>query len=136
MRTLTSWCRMRMWFSSAGGALGSHGWYAALFMVAVDSAQAKGDPASPGKIWEQFSGEKALAHVQQLVDFGPHPPGSEAIEKSREYIEKQLKLYGWQVAEQAFTDETPRGTVRFVNVVARFPGAGNADVGGRWFLLC
>src|SRR5205814_4071845 len=30
------------------------------------------------KIWEDFSGEKALAHVQAMVDFGPRPPGSEA----------------------------------------------------------
>ena len=33
------------------------------------------------KIWEEFSGQKAFAHVQRLVDFGPRPPGSEAIEK-------------------------------------------------------
>ena len=30
-------------------------------------------PAAQAKIWEEFSGEKALAHVQRLVDLGPHP---------------------------------------------------------------
>ena len=125
-----------MWVSLPKGSVGPHGWYAALILIAFGTAHAGTSQRLPRKIWEQFSGEKALAHVQQLVDFGPHPPGSEAIQKSREYIEKQLKLYGWQVAEQAFTDETPRGAVRFVNLVARFPGTANADVAVPSFLLC
>jgi glutaminyl-peptide cyclotransferase len=88
---------------------------------------------SQARIWEEFSGEKALAHVQRLVDFGPRPPGSDAIEKSRDYIDNQLRLSGWRVTRQAFTDDTPRGKVRFVNIIARF-----AVPGGRtpFFLLC
>jgi hypothetical protein len=54
-------------------------------------------PASNAKIWEEFSGEKALANVQRLVDLGPHPAGSDAIEKARDYIEEQLRHSGWQV---------------------------------------
>jgi len=89
--------------------------------------------AAQAKIWEEFSGEKALAHVQRLVDFGPRPPGSEALEKSRDYIEGQLHLSTWQVSRQSFTDETPRGKVRFVNLIARFPAHGNDAAS---FLLC
>lgn len=74
------------------------------------------------KIWQEFSGEKALAHVQRLVDFGPHPVGSDAIEKVRDYIEKELRQAGWQVTRQAFTDDTPRGKAHFVNLIARFSG--------------
>jgi glutaminyl-peptide cyclotransferase len=92
---------------------------------------AKSPPAAQAKIWEDVSGEKALAHVQRLVDFGPRPPGSEAIEKSRDYIENQLRLSRWQVTRQAFTDDTPRGKVHFVNLIARFPGQGAPS-----FLLC
>src|SRR5713226_2753985 len=88
------------------------------------------------KIWEEFSGEKALAHVQRLVDFGPRPPGSEAIEKSRAYIDDQLKSFGWQVTKQTFSDDTPRGKVRFVNLVARFGGAGSEKASAPLFLLC
>src|SRR5439155_14784081 len=73
--------------------------------------------AAQPKIWEEVSGDKALAHVQRLVDLGPRPPESEAIEKSRDYIENQVRLVGWQVRRQAFTDDTPRGKVRFVNLV-------------------
>jgi hypothetical protein len=85
------------------------------------------------RTWEEFSGEKALAHVQRLVDFGPRPSGSEAIEKSRHYIEDQLRRSGWQVTRQAFTDVTPRGKVEFINLVAQFPAQGNAVP---LFLLC
>jgi glutaminyl-peptide cyclotransferase len=89
--------------------------------------------ASQPKVWEEFSGEKALTHVRRLVDFGPRPPGSEAIEKSRDYIENQLRLSGWEVTRQAFTDDTPRGKVRFVNLIARFPTQRNSAPS---FLLC
>jgi len=89
--------------------------------------------AAQGKVWEEFSGDKAMAHVQRLVDFGPRPPRSDAIEKSRDYIESQLRLSGWQVTRQAFTDDTPRGKVRFVNLIARFPGQGSVAPS---FLLC
>src|SRR6266705_3485512 len=86
------------------------------------------------KIWEEFSGEKAFAHVQRLVDFGPRPAGSKAIEKSRDYIEDQLRRSGWQVTRQAFSDDTPRGTIQFVNLVAQFSGQGKAASPS--FLLC
>src|SRR5438105_6271830 len=89
--------------------------------------------ASSNKIWTEFSGDKALAHVQRLIDFGPRPPESDAIEKSRAYIKEQLKSFGWKVSEQAFTDNTPRGQVRFVNLIARF---GPVEKPPDLFLLC
>jgi glutaminyl-peptide cyclotransferase len=90
-------------------------------------------PARQTKIWDEFSGEKAFAHVQRLVDFGPRPAGSEAIEKSRHYIEDQLRRSGWQVTRQAFTDDTPRGKVQFVNLIAQFPNQGHT---APLFLFC
>jgi hypothetical protein len=105
-----------------------------VFVLLVVSVASGGSArASGAKIWEEFSGEKALAQVQRLVDFGPRPPGSGAIEKSRDYIENQLRLSGWQVTRQAFTDDTPRGKVHFVNLIARFPGQGSTTPS---FLLC
>jgi hypothetical protein len=89
--------------------------------------------AAQPKVWEQLSGEKALAHVQRLVDIGPRPSGSEAIEKSRRYIEDQLRSFGWHITRQAFTDETPRGKVQFVNLIARFSGH---ETTAPLFLLC
>lgn len=91
--------------------------------------------AAQKKIWEEFSGEKALAHVQQLVDLGPRPPGSEALEKSRGYIEKQLSTFGWKVTRQVFTDETPRGKIQFINLIATYPARGGKTSPSS-FLLC
>jgi len=90
--------------------------------------------SGPPKIWEEFSGEKAFAHVQRLVDFGPRPAGSTAIEKSRDYIEDQLRRSGWQVTRQAFSDDTPRGKIHFVNLIAQFSARGKAASPS--FLLC
>jgi len=107
---------------------------ALLRLVVTLTICAASSRAAETKIWEEFSGEKALLHVQHLVDLGPHPVGSDAIEKAREYIEAQLRHSGWQVTRQGFTDETPRGKVRFVNLIARFSGNGNAVTPS--FLLC
>src|SRR5215211_3047696 len=87
---------------------------------------------SSSVLWEEFSGENALKHVQALVDFGPRPPASPALEHAREYITEQLKASGWEVRRQEFTDQTPRGELRFVNLIATFAGAKKPAL----FLLC
>ena len=89
--------------------------------------------APPKTIWNDFSGEKALAHVQAVVDLGPRPAGSDALARTRAYIEEQLESFGWKVAEQAFVDPTPRGDVKFVNLTARF---GSGAKSTNLFLLC
>jgi glutaminyl-peptide cyclotransferase len=90
--------------------------------------------AASRKPWEEFSGDKALAHVQHLVDFGPRPSGSKELEKSRQYIEDQLRAAGWQVTRQEFSDTTPRGKIRFVNLISQFPNDGKKPSPS--FLLC
>src|SRR5213592_1540225 len=86
------------------------------------------------KAWEEFSGEKAFAQVQRLVDFGPRPAGSKAVEKSRDYIEDQLRRSGWQITRQACSDDSPQGKIQFVNLIARFSGEKKAASAS--FLLC
>jgi glutaminyl-peptide cyclotransferase len=86
------------------------------------------------KPWQEFSGEKALAHVQALVDLGPRPPASAALEKARAYIRENLEAYGWKVEAQPFTDQTPRGTVSFVNLIATWPAKHAGET--QRFLLC
>jgi glutaminyl-peptide cyclotransferase len=86
----------------------------------------------PKRIWEEFSGDEALIHVQAMVDFGPRPPATEAIEKTRNYLTKQLESSGWKVTRQVFTDDTPRGKIEFVNLIATFAGKNSAPS----FLVC
>jgi glutaminyl-peptide cyclotransferase len=87
--------------------------------------------ADSGPLWEKFSGTKALGYVQSLVDLGPRPAGSEALEKSRSYIEKQLQSEGWKTSRQSFSAQTPRGLITFINLIATFADRPTPD-----FLLC
>ena len=89
---------------------------------------------STARLWENFSGEKAFVHVQHLVDLGPRPAGSEALEKSRLYIIEQLKSSGWTVTRSEFCDQTPSGKMTFVNLIARF--GTNEKKEQAQFLLC
>ncbi len=72
------------------------------------------------------SGEKALEYARAQVAFGPRPPGSEALQKCRAYLEEQLRGFGYQVVEDAFEAQTPYGTKMMVNLIAR---RGNGEKG-------
>lgn len=106
----------------------------ALFLATLAILSGQGCSLRSAPLWENFSGEKAFAHVRHLVDLGPRPAGSEALEKSRLYIIEQLKSAGWTVARSEFSDQTPRGKVAFVNLIARF-GTGEKKEAAQ-FLLC
>jgi Zn-dependent M28 family amino/carboxypeptidase len=101
-------------------------------LAACNRANPQSSQSAQNKIWEDFSGEKAFRHVQTMVDFGPRPPGTEAIEKTRAYLTKQLELFGWKVERQSFAGETPRGKVQFVNLIANFGAKESAPS----FLAC
>jgi Zn-dependent M28 family amino/carboxypeptidase len=117
-------------------ALLHHSIISSLVIVLASVTCLNSSRASDVRIWEEFSGQKALAHVQRLVDLGPHPAGSDAIEKARDYIEDQLRHSGWQVTRQAFTDDTPRGKIHFVNLIARFSSDANTASASPSFLFC
>ena len=104
----------------------------AIGFAALVFLQSRSFGATP--LWENFSGEKAFAHVQHLVDLGPRPAGSEALEKSRLYIIERLKSAGWTVTRSEFSDQTPRGKMTFVNLIARF--GTNEKKEAAQFLLC
>lgn len=104
---------------------------AAALLAACDRAKTESQQTAHKKIWEDFSGEKALAHVQAMVDFGPRPPGTGAIEKTRTYLIKQLEAVGWKVERQDFSDDTPGGKVQFVNLIATFGSSAAPS-----FLVC
>ncbi|MBA3883118.1 MAG: M28 family peptidase [Chthoniobacterales bacterium] len=107
---------------------------AALMVASCGAEHHTATDDSSAKMWEEFSGDNALRHVQQLVEYGPRPPGTPALEKSRVYIAQQLESAGWRVTRQAFEDSTPRGTVSFVNLIGTFP-AGEPKPSPS-FLLC
>ena len=107
-------------------------WSTWLRAVALTLVIVSGCSSRTAPLWENFSGAKAFAHVQHLVELGPRPAGSEALEKSRVYIVDQLKSFGWTTSRSQFSAPTPRGMMTFVNLVARF----GSKKGTAQFLLC
>jgi len=74
-------------------------------------------------LWKKFSGPRAFEDVQRQINLGPRPSGSPEIEAARLLIEKSLIQSGWFVERQPFTNQTPRGPIPFVNLIARFPAS-------------
>jgi glutaminyl-peptide cyclotransferase len=74
----------------------------------------------PGAV--AFNGERAMEHVKKQVEFGPRPPGSAELAKTRAYIIEQLKSYGLKVTTDEFRAATPQGEKTMVNITAELPG--------------
>lgn len=72
--------------------------------------------------WRAFDGNRAFAHAEKLVGFGPRPSGSEALARQAEYIAERLREAGLEVEEQRFAAATPRGTVEFRNIIGKTRG--------------
>ncbi|MCU1266869.1 MAG: hypothetical protein JWM21_3187 [Acidobacteria bacterium] len=74
----------------------------------------------PGAV--AFNGERAMEHVKKQVEFGPRPPGSPELAKTRAYIIEQLRSYGLKVVTDEFRASTPMGEKAMVNITAELPG--------------
>jgi glutaminyl-peptide cyclotransferase len=91
--------------------------------VGVSTRPAKVSPVVPGAV--AFNGERAMAHVRKQIEFGPRPPGSPELAKTREYIVNELKSYGLTVSTDEFAASTPVGERKMVNITAEIPGESN-----------
>src|SRR5438034_960439 len=69
-----------------------------------------------------FSGERAFNDLQQLVELGPRPPGSQASHQAREYISRQLSAVGAEVWQDSFLATTPVGDIPMTNLVGVLHG--------------
>jgi glutaminyl-peptide cyclotransferase len=69
-----------------------------------------------------FNGERAMDHVKKQIGFGPRPPDTEQLAKTRAYITDQLKSFGLTVSLDEFTATTPMGEKKMANIVAEIPG--------------
>jgi hypothetical protein len=85
----------------------------------AQSARGAKSPVSAVQTGEAtpFSGERAYEHVRKLVEFGPRPSGSKALDRARRYILEQV---GGRLEE--WVAETPAGRVKMANVVAELEG--------------
>ncbi|HEY6122228.1 MAG TPA: M28 family metallopeptidase [Pyrinomonadaceae bacterium] len=74
----------------------------------------------PGTV--AFNGERAMDHVRKQLDFGPRPPGTPELGKTRDYIVNELKTSGVSVSTDEFTATTPVGERRMINVIGEIAG--------------
>ena len=74
----------------------------------------------PGAI--AFNGERAMDHVRRQLEFGPRPPGTPELAKTRDYIINELKASGIAVNTDEFTVSTPVGERRMSNIVGEISG--------------
>ena len=69
-----------------------------------------------------FSGQRAFDDLQQLVALGPRPPGSQAQQRAREYIGRQLSAANAEIWDDSFVAMTPIGDIPMTNVIGEFHG--------------
>jgi len=88
------------------------------------SASTGSRPASPSAsiVVAAFNGERAMDHVRKQIDFGPRPPDTQQLAKTRAYITNELKSYGLAVSLDEFNATTPQGEKKMANIVAEIPG--------------
>src|SRR5205823_10042307 len=99
--------------------------------AAVGRCTAQGTTSAP-----TFDGQRAFADLKAMVDIGPRPSGSPAIEKTRDYIRTELAAAGLKAEDQPFDARTPTGVVHMVNIKATLPGQtrdkGRLVIGGHY----
>lgn len=80
--------------------------------------------APPASATGGIDAGRAFAHLEKLVGFGPHPPGSPAIGRVQQYIRGELASDGCTIEQDDFHASTPMGPVAMENIVAKIPGRG------------
>lgn len=91
-----------------------------------DAKETKGQP--PAINPASLEGARAFRDLQALVAFGPRPAGSDALARSRGYIERELTGSGLKVEEDKFTAATPVGSLDMANLIVRIQGSSPAMV--------
>ncbi|HSB29193.1 MAG TPA: M28 family peptidase [Pyrinomonadaceae bacterium] len=76
----------------------------------------------PAPVATAFNGERAMAHVKKQLEFGPRPPDTPELAKTRAYIIDELKSYGLTVTADDFVATTPQGRKKMTNIIADIPG--------------
>lgn len=94
--------------------------------VALVLAGCGGKPSSEIQ-WRAFDGDRAFAHVQRLVGYGPRPSGSHNLIRASTYLATQLQEAGLDTDEQVFMASTPRGPMQFRNVIGKTREQHRAD---------
>lgn len=91
-----------------------------LLLLLAGLTTARGPANSSDRI--TFQGGRAFEDLKSIVAFGPRPPGSTALAKTRQEIVRRMKQAGVTVDEDSFVASTPAGRVPMANLIAKIPG--------------
>jgi len=88
----------------------------------INSASSPATPATTEAPKSDFEADRAFDYVKKQVEFGPRPPGSPELEKTRAWIVDQLRSFGLNVTTDEFQVTTPVGEKKMANIIAELPG--------------
>src|SRR5829696_2045616 len=77
---------------------------------------------STAPIVAAFNGERAMDHVRKQIDFGPRPPDTPQLAKTRAYIANELRSSGLTVSFDEFSAGTPQGEKKMANIAGEIAG--------------
>ena len=69
-----------------------------------------------------------MEHAKKQIDFGPRPPDTTSLAKTRSYIINELKSYGLAVTTDDFTASTPQGQKKMTNIVGDVVGESKTTI--------
>jgi Zn-dependent M28 family amino/carboxypeptidase len=96
--------------------------FSSVALLVLSVALSQSGPATAQKNQPEFEAARAFDHASKLVSLGPRPSGSDAIRKTQDYIQTELKSYGLKVVEDSFTATTPKGQIPIKNIIAQLEG--------------
>ena len=70
----------------------------------------------------EFSGARAFAETQALVEIGPRDAGTLGAANAASHLEDKLRDLGFKTTVDIFPEQTPNGELLFHNVLGRLPG--------------
>lgn len=76
--------------------------------------------SSKGSLGTTFDEENAFKYLIVQCDFGPRYPGSEAHERTKEYLIAELKKFSNHVKTQKFTENIDGKELHLTNIIAEF----------------
>lgn len=102
-----------------------------LALFAVPACEKKKKPALPPER-ERLGGRAAFHHTREILSYGPRPPESAALAKTRRYIIAELKKTGWKTTPHSFTREVAYfgRKMKFTNLSARFGDVSDEGIKG------
>lgn len=83
-------------------------------------------PTPPAVI--SFDATRAMDHVKKQIDFGPRPPDTPQLARTRAYIANELRASGLKVSLDEFVAVTPQGDKKMANIVGEIAGESNTMI--------